>query len=104
MANKTSMDQLTPTGDRVVIKPNEADKMTAGGIALPDSAQEKTYRGKVLSVGPGRLLDNGQREPVEVAVGDEVLYDKWGGTEIELNGADVRVMRLADIIGVVNKA
>jgi chaperonin GroES len=96
-------EALSPCYDRVVIEPNEAEDKTPGGIVLPDAAQEKVNRGKVIAVGPGRLLDSGKREEPEVAVGDEVIYDKWGGTEIELGGKDVRVMRLADILGVVEK-
>lgn len=97
-------ERLIPCADRVVICPNEAEEKTPGGIVLPQAAQEKTNRGRIIAVGPGRLLDSGKREEPEVAVGDEVLYDKWGGTEITLGDDDVRVMRLADILGVVEKS
>lgn len=98
-----SSEQLQPCADRVVIRPNDAEEKTPGGIVLPDVAQEKLNRGVVLAVGPGRLLDSGEREQPEVAVNDEVMYDKWGGAEIELNGDKVRVMRLGDILGIVTK-
>lgn len=104
MSKTSTQEKLVPVSDRVVIRPNEPEKVTTGGIVLPDAAREKTTRGKVLAVGPGRLLDSGEREEPECAVGDEVLYDKWGGTEIELNGDKVRVMRLGDILGVIKKA
>lgn len=101
---KSATEKLVPVSDRVVIQPNDPEKVTQGGIVLPDAAQEKTTRGKVMAAGPGRFLDNGRREEPEFAVGDEVLYDKWGGTEIELNGDKVRVMRASDILGVIKKA
>lgn len=103
---KTSVkatEQLKPCSDRVVIRPNKAEETTPGGIVLPDVAQEKLNRGIVLAVGPGRLLDSGKREEPEVGVGDEVMYDKWGGAEIELGEDKVRVMRLSDILGIVKQ-
>jgi chaperonin GroES len=104
MKTITATEKLAPCYDRVVIKPNEAEEKTPGGIVLPQAAQEKTNRGKVLAVGPGRMFETGVREEPEVTPGDEVLYDKWGGAEIELGGDKVRVMRLCDILGVVEKA
>ncbi|WP_197443435.1 co-chaperone GroES [Lignipirellula cremea] len=89
---------LRPLDDRVVVEPMEAEEMTAGGIVLPDSAQEKPQRGKVVAVGPGRLLDNGTRGELSVAVGDEVIYGKYGGSEIEVNGAEVKILREGDIL------
>jgi chaperonin GroES len=100
------VEKLIPVADRVVIQPMEAEDKTPGGIVLPDAAKEKVNRGKVLAVGPGRTLDSGKREEPEVAEGDEVMYDKWGGVEVELAGFKdkVRVMRLAEILGVIKKA
>ncbi|QDT14876.1 co-chaperone GroES [Alienimonas californiensis] len=92
---------LNPLDDRVVIEPLEAEETTAGGIVLPDAAKEKSQRGKVLAVGPGRLLDSGERSPVGVEVGDEVLFGKYGGTEIEVDGKDVKILREADILAKV---
>ena len=83
--------QLNPLDDRVVVQPVEAEEMTAGGIVLPDSAKEKPQRGKVVAVGPGRLLDSGERCAVAVEVNDEVLYGKYGGTDIEVSGKEVKI-------------
>jgi chaperonin GroES len=93
--------KLRPLDDRVVIEPSEAEETTAGGIVLPDTAQEKPQRGKVISVGPGKLLDSGQRGSLSVAVGDEVIFGKYSGTEIEVAGKDVKIMRESDILAKV---
>lgn len=93
--------KLRPLDDRVVVEPKEAEQTTAGGIVLPDTAKEKPQRGKVVSVGPGKLLDNGQRGTLSVAVGDEVIYGKYAGTEIEINGKDVKILRETDILAKV---
>jgi chaperonin GroES len=90
--------KLNPLDDRVVVKPLEAEEMTAGGIVLPDTAKEKPQRGKVLAVGPGRLLDSGERCKISVVVGDEVLFGKYGGTDIEVDGDDVKILRESDIL------
>jgi len=90
--------QLKPLDDRVVVRPLDAEETTAGGIVLPDSAQEKPQRGKVLAIGPGRLLDSGERSAVALTVGDEVLYGKYGGTEIEVESAEVKILRESDIL------
>lgn len=90
--------QLKPLDDRVVVVPVEAEMTTAGGIVLPDSAKEKSQRGKVLSVGPGRLLESGDRVKVSVTIGDEVLFSKYGGTDIEVDGKDVKILRESDIL------
>jgi chaperonin GroES len=90
--------KLRPLDDRVVVEPMEAETTTAGGIVLPDTAKEKPQRGTVVSVGPGKLMDNGQRGALSVAVGDEVIYGKYSGTEIEVNGKDVKVLRETDIL------
>lgn len=90
--------KINPLDDRVVVRPNEAEETTAGGIVLPDAAKEKQQRGTVLAVGPGRLLESGERAPVSVKVGDHVLFGKYGGTEIEVDGQDVKILRESDIL------
>ena len=92
---------IRPLDDRVVVKPIDAEQTTAGGIVLPDSAQEKPQRGTILAVGPGRLLDNGQRGELSVAVKDEVIYGKYGGMDIEFNGDEVKILRESDILAKV---
>lgn len=89
---------LKPLDDRVVVEPLSAETTTAGGIVLPDSAQEKPQRGKVKAVGPGRLLESGERSQVNVKVGDEVLFSKYGGMDIEVGGVDVKILRESDIL------
>jgi chaperonin GroES len=90
--------QLKPLDDRVVVEPVDAESVTAGGIVLPDTAKEKPQRGKVRAVGPGKLLDSGSRCEMSVAVGDEVLFSKYGGTDIEVEGKDVKILRESDIL------
>ena len=89
---------LKPLDDRVVVKPLEAEEKSAGGIVLPDSAKEKPQRGKVLFVGPGKLLDSGERAEMAVKKGDEVLYGKYAGTEIKVDGEEVMILRESDIL------
>ena len=95
--------ELNPLDDRIVIEPNVAEETTAGGIVLPDTAQEKPQSGTVIAVGPGRLLECGERCPVAVEVGDEVLYGKYGGTDIEVSGKDVKILRESDILAKIIK-
>lgn len=90
--------KLRPLDDRVVVKPQEAEETTAGGIVLPDSAKEKPQRGEVVAVGPGKLLDNGNRGTLSVAVGDVVIYGKYGGSEVEVDGHEVKILRESDIL------
>lgn len=92
---------IRPLDDRVVVEPLAAEETTAGGIVLPDSAQEKPQRGKILAVGPGKLLDSGERGELSVTVGDEVIFGKYGGTEIEIEGTDVKILRESDILAKV---
>ena len=94
---------LKPLDDRVVVKQVEAEEKTAGGIVLPDTAKEKPQRGKVLAVGPGRLLDNGERAPIGVKKGDDILYAKYGGTEVEIDGKEVVILRESDILAKIEK-
>lgn len=90
--------QLKPLDDRVVVRPLDAEETTAGGIVLPDTAKEKPQRGKVVAVGPGRLLESGERSAIALKIGDEVLFGKYGGTDIEVEGEDVKILRENDIL------
>jgi len=94
---------LRPLDDRVVVEPREAEEMTAGGIVLPDSAKEKPQRGTVIAVGPGKLLDNGERGKLSVATGDEVIYGKYAGSDVEVDGRDVKILRESDILAKIVK-
>jgi chaperonin GroES len=87
----------------VVVEPMEAEEVTAGGIVLPDSAQEKPQRGTVVAVGPGKLLDSGQRGALSVAIGDEVIYGKYSASDIEVNDREVKILRESDILAKVVK-
>jgi chaperonin GroES len=92
---------LKPLDDRVVVEPLSAEEKTAGGIVLPDTAKEKPQRGTIVAVGPGRLLDSGERSALSVKVGDEVLFSKYGGTEIEVDGKEIKILRESDILAKV---
>jgi chaperonin GroES len=93
---------IKPLGDRVVIKPLEAESKTKGGIVLPDSAKEKPQEGKVVAVGKGRVLDNGSLDAPEVKVGDKVLYGKYSGNEITTKeGEELLIMRQEDILAII---
>lgn len=92
---------IRPLDDRIVVQPSEAEETTAGGIVLPDSAREKPQRGTVVAVGPGRLLDSGNRGELSVAVGDVVIYGKYGGSEIEIDGQEMKILRESDILAKV---
>jgi len=93
--------KLRPLGDRVGIKPTPREEMTKSGIVLPDTAKEKPQEGKVLAVGPGRVLDDGKREHMDVVPGDTVLYAKYAGTEFKLGGEDLLIISGKDILAVV---
>jgi chaperonin GroES len=88
---------LKPLGDRVIVKASEQEEITASGIVLPDTAKEKPQRGSVLAVGEGRWVD-GERVPLEVSEGDEIIYSKYGGTEVKLEGEDVLILSEHDIL------
>jgi chaperonin GroES len=92
---------LKPLGDRLVVEPIEQEEMTAGGIVLPDTAKEKPQKGKILAAGPGVRNDAGERIALDVAVGDVVLFAKYAGTEIKLDGKKVLVLRESDILAIV---
>jgi chaperonin GroES len=94
---------LRPLDDRVVVEPVEAEEMTAGGIVLPDTAKEKPQRGTVLAVGPGKLLDSGERGELSVTVGDEVIYGKYAGSDVEVDKREVKILRETDILAKVIK-
>jgi len=95
---------LKPLGDRVVVKViEEEEQRTAGGIVLPDTAKEKPQKGEVIAVGSGKLLDNGERVPLEVKVGDHIIFAKYGGTEVKLNGTEYLILRESDILAIVEK-
>lgn len=95
--------KLQPLGDRLVVKPMEAEETTAGGIVLPDTAKEKPQKGEVIAVGPGKLLDNGKVEPMEVKVGDVVYYAKYGGSEIKIGTDEYVILRQDDVLAVLEK-
>jgi chaperonin GroES len=95
--------KLKPLDDRVVVKPNEAEEKTAGGIVLPDAAKEKPLQGKVIAVGPGKLLDNGKRGDMSVKKGDTVVFGKYGGSDIEIDGTEYKILRESEILGIVDK-
>jgi chaperonin GroES len=95
------MSTLKPLGDRIVVKSVEAEEKTAGGIVLPDTAKEKPQTAEVIAVGPGKTLDNGTVAPMEVKVGDKVVYGKYSGTEIKVGAEEVIILRQDDILGIV---
>jgi len=93
--------KIKPLADRIVIKPSAAEEKTKGGIILPDTAKEKPVVGEVVAVGPGRKADDGKLVPMEVKVGDKVLYGKYSGTEVTLDGKEFLIMRESDLFAVV---
>src|SRR3954466_12030610 len=93
-----------PLHDRVVIRRVEAEEKTLGGIIIPDTAKEKPMEGEVVAIGPGARDDSGKVQPLDVKVGDRVLFGKWSGTEVKLDGEDLIIMKEADIMGVVDQA
>ncbi len=92
---------IKPLGDRVVIRPAQREEVTASGVFLPDTAKEKPQRGTILAVGPGKLDDKGQRTPLEVTEGVEVLYAKYAGTEVKIEGEDLLIVSEKDILAIV---
>ena len=94
---------LKPLDDRIVVEQHEAESKTAGGIVLPDNAKEKPTRGTVLAVGPGKLLDSGNRGPLSVRVGDEVFYGKYSGTEVNVDGKKYTMIRDSDVLAIIEK-
>ncbi|HDM10729.1 MAG: co-chaperone GroES [Deltaproteobacteria bacterium] len=95
--------KLRPLGDRVIVKRIEEEEKTKGGIIIPDTAKEKPIEGEVIAVGDGKLLENGQKIPLEVKKGDRVLFGKYAGTEVRIEGEELLIMREDDVIAVVEK-
>ena len=93
--------KIRPLNDRILVKRLEGEERTAGGIIIPDTAKEKPAEGEVVAVGPGKLNDAGERVAMDVAVGDRVLFSKYGGSEVKLDGEDFLIMREDDILGVI---
>ena len=94
---------IKPLEDRIVVKTLEAETTTASGLVIPDSAKEKPQEGEVLAVGPGRVDDNGVRIPLDVAVGDKVIFSKYGGTEVKYSGEEYLILSARDILAIVVK-
>ena len=93
---------IKPLEDRIVVKPLEAEQTTASGLVIPDTAKEKPQEGEVLAIGPGRIDDNGNRVPLDVAVGDKVIYSKYGGTEVKYAGDEYLILSARDVLAVVS--
>ena len=100
MATATAT-KLRPLGDRVVIQPTPREEMTKSGIVLPDTAKEKPQEGKIVAAGPGRMTDEGKREPMDVKEGDTVLYAKYAGTEFKVEGEELLIVSQKDILAIV---
>jgi chaperonin GroES len=94
---------LSPLGDRVIVKPSEAEEKTKGGIILPDTAKEKPIEGTIVATGPGKTTDDGKVVKLGVKVGDKVLYGKYSGTEVTVEGEEYLIMRESDIFAIINK-
>jgi chaperonin GroES len=95
--------KLMPLDNRVVLEPLDAQDKTTGGIYLPDTAKEKPQVGKVVAAGPGKLLDDGKRNPMSVKVGDEVIYGKYTGNDVEVEGKKLVILRESDLLGIVDR-
>ena len=95
--------KLKPLDDRIVIKQSEAEEKTSGGIILPDTAKEKPQIGKVVAIGPGKLLDDGKRSQMSVKIKDEVFYSKYLGNDVEIDGDKYVIIRESDVLGIVEK-
>jgi chaperonin GroES len=93
--------KIRPVGDRVVVKPAAKEEITKSGIVIPDTAKEKPQEGTVVAVGSGRLLDNGDRAPIDVREGDRILFAKYGGTEFKLDGEEYLVLKENDILAII---
>ncbi len=94
---------VKPLDDRILVKQCDAEEVTAGGIVLPDSAQEKPQRGTVVATGPGKQLDSGERATIALTAGDEIFYGKYAGTEIKINSDEYVILRESDVLAVVEK-
>ena len=96
--------KFRPLHDRVVVRRLEAEEKTAGGIIIPDTAKEKPMEGEVVSVGPGARGDDGKIHPLDVKAGDRVLFGKWSGTEVKLDGKDLIIMKESDVMGIIDQS
>ena len=95
--------KFRPLHDRVLIQSLDSEEKTSGGIIIPDTAKEKPQEGKVMAVGPGAKSDDGKTTPMDVKVGDHVLFGKWSGTEVKIDGKEYSIMKESDIMGIINK-
>jgi len=93
---------IKPLEDRIVVKPLDAEQTTASGLVIPDTAKEKPQEGEVLAIGPGRIDDTGNRVPLDVAIGDKVIYSKYGGTEVKYGGEEYLILSARDVLAVVS--
>ncbi|MBK8190094.1 MAG: co-chaperone GroES [Vampirovibrionales bacterium] len=103
MSQTQTQVRIKPLGDRVVLEVLEGNQQTPGGIYIPDSAKEKPTEGRIVAVGPGRVLDNGQREPMNVEVGQRVLFARYGGSEVKIDGQEYKILSEKDILGVIQE-
>ena len=94
---------IKPLEDRILVRTLEAEQTTASGLVIPDTAKEKPQEGEVLAVGPGRVDDSGNRIPIDVAVGDKVIYSKYGGTEVKYAGEELLILSARDVLAVIEK-
>ena len=101
--SKEKDSKIRPLDDRIVVEPLEAEEKTAGGIILPDTAKQKPQRGRVVAVGPGKLLDDGKRAALAVAKGDEVLYGKYAGNDVKIGNKELKILRESDVLAKVVK-
>ena len=95
--------KIKPLGDKILVERLEAEEKTSGGIVLPDTAKEKPMQGEIVAVGPGKRNDNGEVSPLDVKAGDLVIFGKWSGTEVTIDGQDLLIMNESDIMGVLSK-
>ncbi len=93
--------KLQPLADRIVVKALAQEEKTKSGIVLPDTAKEKPQEGEVLAVGPGKVMDNGSRMPMEISVGDKVIYSKYGGTEVKVDGQEYLILKESDVLAIL---
>jgi len=103
MAKQKKKTQIKPLDDRVLIEQCKAEERTSGGIVLPDTAQEKPQRGVIRAVGPGKLLDSGERGEMSIKLGDEVFYGRYAGSDVEVDGETMQIMRENDILAIIDK-
>ena len=95
--------KIRPLHDRVIVKREDEERKTPGGIVIPDTAAEKPIRGKIMAVGKGKILEDGKVRPLDLKVGDKILFGKYGGTEVKVDGEDLLVMREEDVMAVIEK-